>query len=117
MPSSPDYLRFVLDQCADVEGVASRSMMGEYLLYVRGRLIGGIYDDRLLVKPTSVARSLLPDVPAETPYPGAKPMLLVENVDDREFLSALFRALYEAAPESRKQQNKGGKRNAEQQTP
>ena len=117
MPSSPDYLRFVLDQCADVEGVASRSMMGEYLLYVRGRLIGGIHDDRLLVKPTSAARSLLPDAPEETPYPGAKPMLLVENVDDRECLSALFRALYEAAPEQKTRQNKGGKCNAEQQTP
>ena len=106
MPSSPDYLQFVLDQLSDVEGVTTRQMMGEYLLYVHGKLAGGVYDNRLLVKPTASARTLMPDAPEETPYPGAKPMLLVENMENRAFLSALFRALYHDLPAPKEKQRK-----------
>lgn len=94
MPSSREYMEFVLEQLSEAEGIASRKMMGEYLLYVHGRLIGGVYDNRLLVKPTPSARALMPDAPQEIPYPGAGPMLLVEDMENRPFLSALCRALY-----------------------
>lgn len=93
MPSSRDYLTFVLDQLSGLKDVSHRAMMGEYLLYVRGWLVGGIYDDRLLVKPTPAALSLMPDAPRELPYPGAKEMLLVEDVDNGDFLRKLFLAL------------------------
>ncbi len=95
MASRKAYLEYILEQLSDVEGVSHRKMMGEYLLYVRGKLVGGIYDDRLLVKPTGAALRLLPDAPRELPYPGAKEMLLVEEVDDRAFLTKLFSALAE----------------------
>lgn len=93
MPSSREYLTFVMDQLSGLKDVSHRAMMGEYLLYVRGRLVGGIYDDRLLVKPTPAALNLLPDAPRELPYPGAKEMLLVEDVDNGEFLRELFLAM------------------------
>ena len=93
MPSSREYLTFVLDQLSGLKDVTHRAMMGEYLLYVRGRVVGGIYDDRLLVKPTPAALSLMPDAPRELPYPGAKEMLLVEDVDNGDFLRELFLAL------------------------
>ena len=99
MASDKEYLRFLLDQLSGVEGLTHRAMMGEFLLYVRGRLVGGLYDDRLLVKDLPAAREMLPAAPLELPYPGAKPMLLVENVDDREALCALFAALGGTAPE------------------
>ncbi len=98
MASDKAYLQFILDQLSGVEGLTHRAMMGEFLLYVRGKIVGGLYDDRLLVKSVPAARALLPGAPEEIPYPGAKPMLLVENVDDREALAALFRALGEALP-------------------
>lgn len=95
MPSSKEYLTFVLDQLSGLDGVSFRGMMGEYVLYFRGRTVGGIYDDRLLVKPVPAALSLMPDAPRELPYPGAKEMLLVEDVDNGEFLRDLFLAMYE----------------------
>ena len=73
-------------------------MMGEYLLYYRGRLVGGIYDDRLLVKPVKAAITHLPGASYEQPYPGAKEMLLVEEVDDRDFLHGLFQAMFPELP-------------------
>ena len=93
MPSSREYLTFVLDQLSGLKDVTHRAMMGEYILYVRGRVVGGIYDDRLLVKPTPAALSLMPDAPRELPYPGAKEMLLVEDVDNGDFLRELFFAM------------------------
>ena len=99
MASSKEYLQFILEQLSGAESVTHRAMMGEYVLYDRGRIFGGIFDDRLLVKPTASARAMLPDAPEEPPYPGAKPMLVVENVDDREFLRALTEAMYPELPE------------------
>ena len=83
MASSREYLDFVLEQLAALDGVSWRAMMGEYLIYYRGTLVGGVYDDRFLLKPTRSARALLPDAPEEIPYPGAKPMLTAD-VDDPE---------------------------------
>ena len=93
MASSRKYLEYVLEQLSPLGGVTYRAMMGEYILYYRGKIAGGIFDDRFLVKPTASAKRLMPDAPAETPYEGAKEMLLVEDVDDREFLCGLLEAM------------------------
>ena len=98
MASSKQYLEFILEQLSEMDGVSARAMMGEYILYYGGKIVGGIYDDRLLVKPTKSARTLLPDAPLELPYEGAKEMLLVDNVDDKTFLTELFRAMARELP-------------------
>lgn len=98
MASSKDFLQFVLDQLSALEDITCRAMMGEFILYYRGRIVGGVYDDRLLVKPTASAAALMPSAPREAPYEGAKDMLLVEQLDDRDFLAALFRAMYDELP-------------------
>lgn len=95
MASSKAYLDFILEQLSGLEEVTYRAMMGEYILYYRGKIVGGIYDDRLLVKPVKSAVSYMPDARYELPYDGAKEMLLVEEVDDREFLTGLFEVMYE----------------------
>lgn len=94
MTSSRNYLDFVLDRLSDVDDVTYRPMMGEYILYFKGKVIGGIYDDRFLVKPTKSAKCLMPEAAYETPYAGAKDMLLVDNIDDSDFLRELLEALY-----------------------
>ncbi len=99
MASSKSYLDFIQDQLSDLDGVTWRAMMGEYILYYRGKIVGGIYDDRLLVKPTASARRLMPDAPHERPYEGAKDMLLVDNIDSREFLKELLDAVFDELPE------------------
>ncbi len=98
MPSSKSYLQFILDQLSELDEIAFRAMMGEYILYYRGKVVGGIYDDRLLVKPTKSARALMPQAALELPYEGAKAMLLVDEVDDRAVLADLFNALYDDLP-------------------
>lgn len=104
MASQKAYLAFILEQLSQLPDVTYRPMMGEYLLYSGGRLFGGIYDDRLLVKPVAAAKAMLPDGVMETPYAGAKPMLLVEEADDPAFLAALIRAMEPelSAPKKRK---------------
>lgn len=92
---------FVLDQLSGLNEITYRAMMGEFILYYRGRIVGGIYDDRLLVKPVPAALALMPDAPRELPYPGAKEMLPVEDVDDADFLQDLFRAMYDELPPPR----------------
>lgn len=94
MTSSRNYLDFVLDRLSDVDDVTYRPMMGEYILYFKGKVIGGIYDDRFLVKPTKSAKRLMPEAAYETPYTDAKDMLLVDNIDDSDFLRELLEALY-----------------------
>ena len=96
MASNKEYLEFVLEQC---EGLSARTMMGEYVLYYGGKVVGGIYDNRLLVKPTRSAVALMPNAPRELPYDGAKEMLLVEDIEDRELLKKLFKAIFEDLPE------------------
>ena len=102
MASSESYLTYILEQLSGLEGVTVRAMMGEYILYLDGKIAGGIYDDRLLVKPTPAAVRLLPDAPRELPYDGAKEMLPVEDVDDREFLGALLTAVAADLPAPKK---------------
>ncbi len=98
MASSKGYLEFVLEQLSELEEITYRTMMGEYIIYYRGKIAAYICDDRLLVKPVKAAVSLMPDAPRELPYEGAKEMLLVEDVDNREFLEMLFRAMYDELP-------------------
>lgn len=102
MGSSKDYLDFILEQLSDLQDVSYRAMMGEYILYYRGKVIGGIYDDRFLVKPTASAIAMMQNASKELPYPGAKEMLLVEDVENREFLRELFEAMVEELPEPKK---------------
>lgn len=102
MASAKEYLNYILEQLSELDGITHRSMMGEYILYYRGKIIGGIYDDRLLVKPTPSAVSLMPTAPYEHPYEGAGELLSVENVDDRAFLTKLFEEMYKELPTPRK---------------
>lgn len=107
MPSSKEYTEFILEQLSDLSDISYKPMMGEYLLYYRGKLVGGIYDDRLLVKPVKSAIAYMPQADYSLPYEGAKQMLLVDNVDDREYLSGLFKAMYDdlPAPKTRKKKS------------
>lgn len=98
MASSKEYRDFILEQLSALDNVTCRPMMGEFILYYRGRIIGGIYDDRFLVKPVKAAAAMMPDADREIPYEGAKEMLLVDNVDNREFLAELLAAMYEELP-------------------
>ena len=98
MASSKEYLHFILEQLSDLDDISYRSMMGEYLLYYRGKIVGGIYDDRLLVKKTRSALECMPAAVCDSPYEGAKEMLLVEEVDNKEFLTDLFEAMYDELP-------------------
>ena len=102
MASSRAYLDFILEQLSGVEGISYRPMMGEYILYCRGKVLGGIYDDRFLVKPTKSALALMPDAERELPYEGAKEMLLVDRVDSREFLEELVAGMYADLPQPKK---------------
>ena len=105
MASSKEYLVFILDQLSGLDDISYRTMMGEYILYYRGKIVGGIYDDRFLVKPVRSAVSMMPDADMELPYEGAKEMLLVDSVEDREFLQKLLEAMYEELPASKKKKN------------
>ena len=98
MASSKEYLDFIIGQLSELEDITYRKMMGEYIIYFRGKIVGGIYDDRLLVKPTKSAIAYMTDSVYEVPYEGAKEMLLVEEVDQKEFLTGLFHAMYDELP-------------------
>ena len=96
MASSKEYLTFILEQLSDLEGISYRAMMGEYIIYYREKIVGGIYDDRLLVKPNAIY---------ELPYEGAKEMLLVDDVDNKDFLTRLFVAMYDELPAQKKKKS------------
>ena len=98
MASSREYLEFVLEQLSDVEDISYRAMMGEFIIYCHGKVIGGIYDDRFLVKPTDSAKKLMPEAPYELPYEGGSKMLLVEDIDNRIFLRELLKCMVEELP-------------------
>ena len=102
MASDKEYLEYILEQLAMPEDVSYRAMMGEYILYYRGKVIGGIYDNRFLVKPVKSAAAMMPEAASELPYEGAKAMLLVDNVENTEFLQALVKAMYDELPSPKK---------------
>ena len=98
MASNKEYLAYILEQLSELEDIRYRAMMGEYILYYREKVVGGIYDDRFLIKSVKSARENMPDASLERPYEVAKEMLLVENVEDKEFLTRLFKAIYDELP-------------------
>ncbi|MBO4308218.1 MAG: TfoX/Sxy family protein [Clostridia bacterium] len=102
MASSEQYLAFVLDQLSSLGDISYQKMMGEYIIYYQGKIVGGIYDNRFLVKPTKSAKELMPDAPLELPYEGAKEMLMVDNIDDRVFLNELLNAMIDELPAPKK---------------
>lgn len=102
MAASKQYLEFVLDQLSLLEDISYRAMMGEYIVYYQGKIIGGVYDDRFLVKPTQSAKRMMPDAPYESPYAGAKEMLLVERIEDKAFLRELVSAMAAELPAPKK---------------
>ena len=102
MASSREYLDFILEQLSSLEGISHRAMMGECIIYYRDKVVGGIYDDRFLVKPVEVALKMMPDAQIELPYEGGSRMLAVDNVEDREFLQNLIEAMYDELPAPRK---------------
>ena len=102
MASSKEYLDFILEQLSELDEITYRTMMGEYILYYRGKIVGGIYDDRLLVKSVKSAVAFMQDATFELPYEGAKEMLLVDEIDSKDFLTELFRAMYDDLPAPKK---------------
>ncbi len=106
MGSRREYLDFILEQLSELDEITYRAMMGEYLIYYRGKVAGGIYNDRFLIKPVQAAKELMPDASFELPYEGAKEMILVEDVDDKIFLKTLLEAMYEQLPETKKRKKK-----------
>ena len=102
MASSKEYLDFILEQLTALDDISYRAMMGEYIIYYRGKIVGGIYDDRFLVKPTKSAAAMMPNADTELPYDGAMEMLLVDDVDNKEFLRELLEAMYPELPTPKK---------------
>ena len=102
MASSKEYLDFVLDQLSELDGIAYRAMMGEYVIYYRGKVVGGIYDDRFLVKPVKSALMMMPNAQLELPYEGAKEMLMVDDIENKDFLRELIEAMYDELPQPKK---------------
>jgi TfoX/Sxy family transcriptional regulator of competence genes len=105
MASSSSYFEFIMDQLSGLEGITFRTMMGEYIIYYREKIVGGIYDDRFLVKSTESSRAMMPDAAYELPYEGSKEMLLVDDVENRTFLEELFTAMYDELPSPRKKRS------------
>lgn len=106
MASNKEYLEYILGQLSELEEITYRTMMGEFIIYYRGKIVGGIYDDRLLVKPVKSTVRYMPTAPYELPYDGAKRMLLVEEVDNKKFLTGLFDAMYAELPAPKQKRGK-----------
>ncbi|MDD6927101.1 MAG: TfoX/Sxy family protein [Candidatus Borkfalkiaceae bacterium] len=102
MSTTKEYLSYAAEQLSDLKEISFRPMMGEYVLYYKGKVAGVLSDNRLLIKPVKTAVEMTDNPVFEIPYPGAKPMLLVERLDDKEFLTELLLAMYDELPEKRK---------------
>lgn len=106
MATSTEFLNYVLEQLRDIQDVSYRQMMGEYLLYYRGKLIGDICDNRVLIKPVEAAKKLLPEAEMQPPYEGAKDMIVLDEFENSEFISELFEAMYSELPEPKAKKKK-----------
>lgn len=102
MASSKEYLDFVLEQLSELDEISYRAMMGEFIIYYRGKIVGGVYDDRFLVKPVKAVKDMMPEAELELPYEGAKEMLLVDNIENKDFLKELLEAMYGELPAPKK---------------
>lgn len=106
MATSKEFLNFVLDQLSDLDGITYRQMMGEYIIYYGGKIAAYLCDNRMLIKPVKSAFAMMQGAPLEAPYEGAKEMILAENIDDRDFMTALFHAIYDELPEPKPKKKK-----------
>ena len=102
MASSKDFLEFVMEQLSILPDINYRAMMGEYIIYYRGKIVGGIYDNRLLVKPTKSLKSIIPNAKMEIPYPKGKPMIMIPDIENLELLEHVFNAVYAELPMPKK---------------
>ena len=102
MASSKDYLEFILDQLSSLDEISYKAMMGEYIIYYQGKIIGGIYDDRFLIKPTKSAKEMMLNAQYETPYDGAKEMLLVDDIENKNFMNELLNSMVDELPAPKK---------------
>ncbi len=102
MASSKEYLDYILEQLSELDEITYKAMMGEYIIYYRGKIVGGVYDDRFLVKPVKTAKTMMPEAELELPYEGAKEMLLVDNIENKEFLKELLEGMYGELPAPKK---------------
>lgn len=104
MASSKEYLDYILEQLSELDEITYKAMMGEFIIYFRGKIVGGVYDDRFLVKPVKAAKSMMPEAELELPYEGAKEMLLVDNLESKEFLKELLESMFDelSAPKKKK---------------
>lgn len=106
MSTTREYIDFILEQLSGLRDISSRQMMGEYIIYYKGKIAAYVCDNRLLVKPVEAALEYIPDGIMEPQYPGAKDMLLVENTEDIEYLEGLFEAIYCQLPQPGKKKGK-----------
>ncbi|MBQ6349777.1 MAG: TfoX/Sxy family protein [Methanobrevibacter sp.] len=95
MTSSKQYLEYILERLSGLDDISHRAMMGEYIIYYRGKIIGGIYDDRFLIKPVKSAKAMMPNAEMELPYEGAREMILVDETENEDFLKELIEAMYD----------------------
>ncbi len=102
MASSKEYLDYILEQLSELDEITYKAMMGEYIIYYRGKIVGGVYDDRFLVKPVKAAKNMMPEAELELPYEGAKEMLLVDSIENKEFLKELLEGIYDELPAPKK---------------
>ena len=102
MASSKEYLDYILEQLSELDEITHKAMMGEYIIYYRGKIVGGVYDDRFLVKPVKVAKNMMPEAELELPYEGAKEMLLVDSIENKKFLKDLLEGMYDELPAPKK---------------
>ena len=102
MASSQDYLDYVMEQLSELDDISSRSMMGEFIIYYKDKIIGGIYDNRFLVKSTRSSLKMMPDAEKQLPYEGAKEMLAITDIEDKKFLNKLINTMYDELPAVKK---------------
>lgn len=102
MASSKEYLDYILEQLSELDEITYKAMMGEYIIFYRGKIVGGVYDDRFLVKPVKAAKNMMPEAEMELPYEGAKEMLLADNIENKEFLRELLEGMYDELPAPKK---------------
>ena len=106
MATSKEYLQYILEQRGGIDEISHRAMMGEYVIYCKGKVVGGLYDNRFLIQPVKSARELLPDAPLEEPYPGAKEMLLVTEPEDSQLMEKLLNSVADELPAPKKRTKK-----------
>lgn len=103
MATSKEFHDYTVKTLQKIGDVTTRKMMGEYLVYYQGKLVGDICDNCLFLKPTESVLRLLPDAERGYPYEGSKTlMVMVENVEDEKLMTAVLNGMYQELPEPKK---------------